>query len=240
MNSILAIIPARSGSKGIPNKNKKCFAGLPLIEYSLKEAVRIPEIDIVVASDDAEILEIAEAYGCDVEYKRPASVSADTTSMYEVVIDVLNFTQKVGRDYETVLVLQPTSPLRRADQIIEALQNFQNNSCGALMGVSPMLHHPLECILDSKATSTQVDEIAWDFILPQQTATRRQEYQGDYWFINGAIYIYDVKKIRSEKKLNLNGAQLYKMPIETSIDIDDPFDWMLAEAAYKNAESRNT
>ena len=97
MNSILAIIPARSGSKGIPNKkNKKCFAGVPLIEYSLKEAVRIPQIDIVVASDDPDILKIAANYGCDVEYKRPASVSADTTSMYEVVIDVLNFTQKWG------------------------------------------------------------------------------------------------------------------------------------------------
>ena len=239
MNSILAIIPARSGSKGIPNKNKKCFAGVPLIEYSLKEAVRIPQIDIVVASDDPDILKIAANYGCDVEYKRPASVSADTTSMYEVVIDVLNFTQKVGRDYKTVLILQPTSPLRRASQIIEALENFQNDPCRALMGVSPMLHHPLECILESTQTGDQIDEKEWDFILPQQKAIRRQEYQGAYWFINGAIYIYDVKKF-VQKKLNLNGAQLYKMPIETSIDIDDPFDWALAEAAHKNAKGSKT
>ena len=118
---ILVIIPARGGSKGITHKNIKPLNGKPLIHYTIDEAREIvSDEDICVSTDDPEIIKCVEDYGLKVPFVRPKELATDTAGTYEVLLHALNFYEKQGRHYDVVLLLQNTSPFRKADQIKEA------------------------------------------------------------------------------------------------------------------------
>lgn len=117
---ILAIIPARGGSKGIPGKNIKELNGKPLMAYTIEEALKCLEIDrVVVSTDSKEIAQVAEKYGAEVPFMRSAQLAADTSKTIDAVWDVLD---RLEEDYEYVVLLQPTSPLRLAEDITGAIQ----------------------------------------------------------------------------------------------------------------------
>ena len=122
-DDILIIIPARGGSKGIPRKNIKPLNGKPLIYYAIDTARAITaDENICVSTDDVEIKSVVEAYGLQVPFLRPNALSTDTAGTYEVLIHALNFYEEQGKQYNTVLLLQTTSPFRTAEQVKEALE----------------------------------------------------------------------------------------------------------------------
>ncbi|MCM8761209.1 MAG: acylneuraminate cytidylyltransferase family protein, partial [Candidatus Omnitrophica bacterium] len=121
--SILAIIPARGGSKGLPRKNVKDLAGKPLIAWTIREALKCGCIDrVIVTTDDKEIANISARYGAEIPFLRPKRLSLDRTETIDVILHAINWLRDEGCDYDVVVVLQPTSPLRVAGDITSALK----------------------------------------------------------------------------------------------------------------------
>ena len=121
----LVIIPARGGSKGIPHKNIKLLGGKPLICRAIDNARAVaPDSDICVSTDDSEIIQVVEDYGLKVPFIRPTELAADNSGTYEVLLHALSFYEQQGRTYDTIILLQPTSPFRRDEDISEALKLY--------------------------------------------------------------------------------------------------------------------
>lgn len=232
MNDVIAIIPARAGSKGIREKNKKEFSGLPLVEHTIIAATKTPDIDLLVSTDDANITKLASNYEIDTSYTRPEALSGDETSMYDVVAHALDHLRRCGKRYSTVIILQPTSPLRSEKHIIEALSQYRASSQKVLFSVSPMMQHPTECIVENEMKTDCKTVPVWKYLVEPTEATRRQDYVGQFWFINGAIYIYDISHLLKNGRTDLTGGTIFKMSSRHGIDIDEPLDWALAECAF--------
>ena len=224
----VAIIPARKGSKGVPFKNKRLLAGRPLIEYTIEAALNSNEVDLFLSSDDEDIIRIAESYGLSIEYVRPVSISLDTTSMEEVVFDALTYLQnKPNEPYKYAMILQPTSPFRTSKDIQNAI-NLKREDNNNILGVSLMIHHPSECIIENLKGQN------WSYLIEPANVKRRQDYVGSYWFINGAMYCFDVQNFLDNKAFNWKGAKLLKMSEENSLDIDTNLDFIMADALMKS------
>jgi len=226
MKRALAIIPARKNSKGIKFKNKKELLGKPLISYTIEAAIESNIVDIIVATDDEDIIEIARSYGINSDYMRPESVSTDEASMDSLIIDVLNYAKKKEVNYKYAITLQPTSPFRTSNDIKNAIALAEDSHKGNVIGVSKMLHHPYECIEENGS----LIEYSWRFLAkPIEKKNRRQDYEDRYWFINGAIYCFCIDDFLENGGFNWNNSIIYKMDIENSIDIDTDFDFDIAE-----------
>lgn len=220
----LAFIPARGGSKGIPRKNLASLAGKPLLQWSVEAARACPEVNrIFLSSDDPEIINFGQLLGLDSDYRRPDVLASDCASIVDVVLHALDWLETCGEHFDSVLLLQPTSPLRTSDDITAALKQFSGSSAATLVSVHRMREHPFECI--------HGDPTAWCWLArPEFPTWGRQAYQGDFYFINGAIYIVTVDFLRRERRFVEDGkAVLYVMPAERGIDIDDYDQLQLAE-----------
>jgi CMP-N,N'-diacetyllegionaminic acid synthase len=125
---IIAIIPARGGSKGLPGKNIKRLAGKPLIAWTIEQAKKSGWIDkLIVDTDDEKIAEIARKYGAEVPFLRPKELAQDKSSIYDVIFHALDWFKKIGLDFDSVALLEPTSPLRKDDDIDNAVRLFLKN-----------------------------------------------------------------------------------------------------------------
>ena len=147
----LVIIPARGGSKGIPHKNIKLLGGKPLICRAIDNARAVaPDSDICVSTDDSEIIQVVEDYGLKVPFIRPTELAADNSGTYEVLLHALSFYEQQGRTYDTIILLQPTSPFRRDEDISEALKLYSPDvdmvpAICAVLGISiETLYAPTE------------------------------------------------------------------------------------------------
>ena len=228
---VLAIIPARKNSKGIRFKNKKLLMGKPLIAYTIEAAIESGIVDILVASDDDEILRISESYGLETDYMRPESVSDDEASMDSVILDVISYIKEKKFSYNYAMTLQPTSPFRTSQDILNAVELVKNTS-KCVVGVSKMMHHPYECIEEGDSTRFG---LGWTYLArPFSKKNRRQDYEDRYWFINGAIYCYSIDNFIDSGGFNWDNSIIYKMGIENSIDIDTDFEFAIAEDMMKN------
>ena len=137
--SLLAIIPARGGSKGIPRKNIKNFCGKPLIAWTIEVAQQAPKIDhIFVSTDDEEIAQVAKVYGVDVPFLRPPELAADSTPAISTALHVL----EAFNDFDEVLWLQPTSPLRSLDDVNQLLKLALNQGASSVVSVTPVKANP--------------------------------------------------------------------------------------------------
>lgn len=140
----IAIITARSGSKGLPDKNIKNLAGKPLIAYSIEAAIDSGCFDTIMVSTDSEkYAQIAQEYGAEVPFLRSEYTSGDTAGSWDVVREVLSEYKKFGKIFETVCLLQPTSPLRRSEDICGGYKLFKDKSADAVTGVTEVDHSPL-------------------------------------------------------------------------------------------------
>ena len=221
---ILAIIPARGGSKRLPNKNILPLCGLPLIAHSIA-AGRHSYIDrMVVSTDSPQIADIAAQYGCPVPFMRPAELSNDTASSVEVVLHVLDELQAQGEEYDTVVLLQPTSPLRTADMVGEAIAYYYDTQAQSVVSVCAVDHPP-------QWSNILPEDRAMDgFIRPEVRGLRSQDMQQHYR-LNGALYISDVKTLRASKSfINDQGTRAFLMDRDVSVDIDEKTDFHIAEA----------
>ena len=218
----IAIIPARSGSKGLPDKNIKELCGKPLIAYTIEAALDSGEFDtVLVSTDSPEYAEIAEAYGAEVPFLRSDASSNDSASSWAVVEEVLDKYKELGRTFDTFCLLQPTSPLRTAEDIKCAYDLYREKAEFAIVSVCEAEHSPLWC-----GQLPESREFV-DFINPESIKQRQATER--YYRLNGAVYIVNIRKFGREKFLYKKGSYAYIMDQMRSVDIDTELDFEMAE-----------
>lgn len=219
----LYIIPARGGSKGIPRKNIKLLAGKPLIHYSIEVARSLTNDDsrVIVSTDDDEIRYVAEETGLTVGYKRPSELGADTTGSREVILDVMDYADRMGIEYDSVVLLQPTSPLRTVDDVRSCLELYTPDIDMVVSVTSAPCNPYYDCfetLADGTLHVSKGDGLY----------TRRQDAPPAYQF-NGAVYVINPDSIRRLPLGAFPRRIPYVMPQERSVDLDTPLDWMVME-----------
>ena len=226
---ILAIIPARYGSVGIPRKNTIDFCGKPLIQHTIEAALKSKFIDeIIVTSDDNEVLKIANSLGLKYNCKRPKELATKTTPMFDVVVHVLDWFNNIkGKMPDKILLLQPSSPLRTYLGIDAAIKLMNEENSESLVSVHKVSEHPFECV--------KMNKNKWTFLAkPFQKIFRRQDFLEDYYFINGAIYLLNTNFFLKSKTFLVEGKSLlYEMPKQRGIDIDDELDLKIAKSIFE-------
>lgn len=219
----LAIIPARSGSRGLKDKNIKLLNGKPLLAYTIEAAIKSDLFDeIMVSTDSEEYAEIAKKWGANVPFLRSNELSNDTASSWDVVKEVIERYKNSGDEFDTVALLQPTSPLRASNDIFEGYKVMQEKAANFVVGVCEMDHSPLW------ANTLPENQSMENFIRPEVIKIPRQCIP-TYYRINGALYIVKVDYLMKTSALYESGSFAFVMRKENSIDIDDQLDFTLAE-----------
>lgn len=218
----LVIIPARGGSKGIPRKNIKPLDGKPLIYYTIDTARTIaPDEDICVSTDDDEIIQVVENYGLKVLFKRPVELATDTAGTYEVLLHALDFYEKQGKHYDAVVLLQNTSPFRKAEQVKEALRLY-NNDVDMVVSVKECAANPYYCVFEEDSNGYLHVCKGDGNIFRRQDAPKVYEY-------NGAIYIMNAETLKTTHMHKMQKRVKYVMDDLSSFDLDTMWDWQMAE-----------
>jgi CMP-N-acetylneuraminic acid synthetase len=224
-SSIIAIIPARGGSKGIPKKNIRKLNGIPLIRYSVMIAKKANIFDeIIVSTDSEEIAEMSEKFGASVIH-RPKELAQDNSSMVDVVLNVLHKYSENHKVPEIFVLLQPTSPLRIVNYILECITLFKEIKPDVVMSVCEFEHNPSWSLKIENQKLIPIFEEA--IRLPS-----RQQLQ-KYYRPNGSIYVSSPEILKKTKSFFTQNTVPYIMPVEHSIDIDSAFDFKLAEFILK-------
>lgn len=216
--TFLAIIPARGGSKRLPRKNILDLAGKPLIAWSIEAGLRSKYIDrTVVSSDDDDILTISKYYNADA-IQRPRELASDSATTFDAIKHAIeSFSQ-----YDYIILLQPTSPLRDNNHIDEAIELLMAKDAEAIVSVCETDHSPLWSNTLSK------DGNMYGFLRDEIKNKRSQDLE-KYYRVNGAIYICNTAKLLEEKTFFINDSIFaYKMDRKSSVDIDEEIDFKLA------------
>ena len=229
---ILAVIPARGGSKGIPGKNIKILLGKPLIAYSIHAALRSQTLHkTVVSTDDESIACIARQYGAEVPFLRPPYLSTDTATSVSVLQHAVKYLSDTNENAADIIVcLQPTSPLRSAEDIDQAVNLCLRTGADSVVSLCLAEHHPywMKIVVGNRVHPLmEVDD---------EKYPRRQDLPPVYQ-PNGAIYVTRRKILLEEERLLGANTLAYVMPRERSIDIDTPIDLKLAELIMKGEAS---
>ena len=221
----LYIIPARGGSKGIPGKNIKLLGGRPLIAYAIDAARGAGADDrhIILSTDYQTIAYTARSLGLPVEYMRPAELATDSAGSRELILDAMKWADSRGIVYDCVVLLQPTSPMRTADDVKGALDLYSPD-VDMVVSVTPAATNPYYNCFETDPESGYLHISKGDGLL-----TRRQDAP-EAWEYNGAVYIINPESIRREALVSFGRRIPYVMPRERSIDLDTPTDWLVAEA----------
>lgn len=240
----LYLIPARAGSKGIPGKNIKSFGGIPLIWHSIRQALAAgaaPE-DIVVSTDGEEIAEVSRQGGANVPFLRPAELASDTSSSRSVILHALDTLEASGRHYDAVVLLQPTSPLRRPEDIANAVKAYEERWHNAADPTQRpgMAVSVAEARTNPYYSAFETDESGFLHISKGDGKFTRRQDAPKVWEFNGAVYVIDPDALRKEEISRLPNIIPVEMPAERSIDLDTPADWQRAEDALKKLSSRLT
>jgi len=221
--SVLALIPARGGSKGVSRKNVRHVAGKPLIAWTIGEAKKSLFLDsIIVSTDDGQIASVARRSGARVPFMRPKKLATDKADMMSVVMHALDWTERHGERYDYLLLLQPSSPLRTADDIDGAIRELIQKRRMSIVSVCEVDHPPHWSNVLPRSGSMR------DFINTRIIGKNRQDIR-TFYRINGAIYIASTKYLK--KRPEFVGADTYAfiMPKERSVDIDTEFDLKVAD-----------
>lgn len=226
MNKFLAIIPARGGSKRLPRKNVLDLQGKPLIAWTIAAAKNCQSIDAVcVSSDDAEILAIAEQYQAQA-LLRPDELASDTATTFDAIKHAI---QANKEQYEYIVLLQPTSPLRTAQHIDEAIDLLNEKTADAVISVCEVEHSPLW------SNTLPDDGNMTDFL--REDALQRSQDLPTYYRLNGAIYICRTDRLLAEKSFFIaDNIFAYVMATEESVDIDNQIDFYTAESILRNRQ----
>ena len=217
--TFLAIIPARGGSKRLPRKNILDLCGKPLISWSIEAALKSKYISkVVVSSDDEEILNISSNFGADI-IKRPYELANDTATTFDTVKHTIdNF-----ENYDYIVLLQPTSPLRNENQIDEAIELLEEKQADAIVSVCEMDHSPLW-------SNTLPKDGNMNNFLRDEVLNKRSQDLEKYYRVNGAVYICKTDKLLENKSFFLkDNIFAYIMDRKSSIDIDEEIDFLFAQ-----------
>lgn len=221
---ILAIIPARGGSKRLPGKNILPLCGKPLIAWTIEAAINSKYIDnVIVSTDDTAIAAVAQTFGANVPFIRPQSLSGDTARSIDVVLHAIDFMEQKGAVYNQVILLQPTSPLRDEDDIDAAIAYYFQRRAKAVVGVCENEHNPIW-------SNTLNETCEMNHFIPSHYNNARSQDLPIYYRINGAFYMVDISVLRKELTFFLeNNIYAYIMAQEHSVDIDTRIDFITAE-----------
>lgn len=217
----LIIIPARGGSKGVPGKNIKLLNGVPLIHYTLDAAREIFEDRyICVSTDDEEIKKCVEAKGVTVPFLRPSELASDTAGTYDVLMHALQYYENQNYYPDVIIILQPTSPMRKANHIKEAVKLY-NNEIDMIVSVKETKSNPYYVLFEEDGDGFLRKSKQANFV-------RRQDCP-KVWEFNGAIYVINVNSLKRSQISDFSKVVKYQMDELSSHDIDSILDWKIAE-----------
>ncbi len=218
--SFFALIPARGGSKRLPKKNLLELGGKPLLAWTIEAGLKSHYIDAVcVSSDDDAILTLAEGYGIDT-IRRPECLAGDTIDTFDVVAHAL---EQSAMQYDYIVLLQPTSPLREAHHVDAAIEQLHRHGADAVVSVCEMEHSPLW-------SNTLPENDSMEGFLDERFSHRRSQELPTYYRLNGAIYICNTVQLLQQKRfLIARNIVAYRMPRKVSVDIDEALDFQFAE-----------
>lgn len=227
---ILALIPARGGSKGIKNKNIIEIEGKPLIAYTIESALQSVYIDAVIVSTDSDkIADISRQYGARVPFMRPETFAQDTSKTIDAVYYTLKKLEEQGDKYDAIVLLQATQPLRIVEDIDGAIEHFYNCGKKSLLSVSETEINPiLMRTIDANGIMKKILDVS---------STCRRQDMPKYYRVNGCIYINDVQDINLDTSFNDNEVP-YIIPQERAVDIDEMSDVVMVEY-YLNEREKN-
>lgn len=230
---VLALIPARGGSKRLPRKNIMSLDGIPLIGWTIKAAQTSNYIDeIVVSTDDDEVATIAKNLGASVPFKRPDYLASDVATSHSVIKHCLDYYENERVNFDIVVLLQPTSPLRTAAHIDAAMEIFQTKGAKSVISVCECDHSPLW-------SNVLPDNCSMENFLNKELLRTRSQDLPKHYRISGAIYICDIPEYISSDGDFYNGdSYAYKMDASSSIDIDTDIDFKLANLIIKERKNK--
>lgn len=231
---MIAIIPARGGSKGLPGKNILPFCGKPLIAWTIEAALKCKILDrVIVSTDSEEIANIARVYGAEVPGLRPAELAHDTASAIDVFIYL--WKKLVGdkvEDSPPFVILQPTSPLRNSVDISEAIKLFHDNKADSVISVSEAAHPPVW------AKKIDKEGVLSDYFESLDSMSNRQQIPVAF-MPNGAIFILKRDLVQNKRNYYSDKTFPYVMPYERSVDIDNIWDFRIAEFIMNSQLNKN-
>ena len=224
LTDTLFVIPARGGSKGLPGKNIKELCGKPLIAYSIDVAREfVDDKHICVSTDSEEIKQTVESYGLSVPFLRPDYLATDTATTNDVLVHAVNFYKEQGIEYNKLVLLQPTSPLRTSQDVQGAIELYRDD---IEMVVSVMKSH-------APAVLCSENEDGYVELVYNKNAVGRQQLQDMYEF-NGAVYVINIQALLDKGLSKFINRVKYVMSKDHSVDIDDIYDFYQVEAIIKN------
>ena len=217
---ILAVIPARAGSKRLPGKNLLSLADKPLIAHTIERAKACGNLTrVIVSTDSNEIAQASRIFGAEVPWVRPAELATDEAASFDVIKHALDECEKEdGKDYDALVLLQPTSPLRSVEDIDGAIDLFKTSKASMVVSVCEV-DHPVEWTVNVDPKDFSLKQVS----LTSETGQKELRY-------NGAVYVYSRDFLMQGKPGIPDDAKAYIMPRARSVDIDDELDFKLAEA----------
>ena len=225
---VLGFIPARGGSKGVPNKNIRKIAGKELIGYTLEAAHQSEVFDkIIVSTDSNEIANVAKKFGGEVPFLRPSELAQDDSKVMDAIIHTMNWFEQKRETFDILVYLQPTSPMRTGKHIVSALNLMTKKDADSIISVNKT-----DTVVERLGVLPDSGEMK-NFIDPKVEHANRQELR-DYYELNGAIHIADWNKLLQQKSWYMQRAYAFVMEKPESLDIDDRFDIFFADFLIQN------
>ena len=232
-NKVLGIIPARGGSKGLPGKNIRPLHGRPLIAHTIEAALRARLLDhVLVSTDEPQIADVARQWGAEAPFLRPPELAEDETLIYPVLVHAtLWLEEQQGYRPDYVMLLQPTSPLRTAEDIDNSIRLALEKDADGVVSLCRAKHHPYWT-----KSITEEGRIGDFMVLDkpvEQAYGRRQDLPPAY-AINGSIYLVKRDILLERQTFYTEHTYPYVMPVERSLDIDTLWDLQIAELALRS------
>ena len=229
---VLGVTLARGGSKSIPRKNIRPILSAPLIAYTIAEALRSRHIcRYIVSTEDVEIRKIAQQYGADAPFLRPAEFAKDTSSTISALKHAVEWVEKnEGRQYDYVVELMCTNPMKTASDIDVVIEKLVSIGADSVIAVHKLEdHHPIRI-------KKIVDDKIVDFCLPEVPETRRQDLKPDAYIRSGSIYGAKRDHLMVEgRRYGSENSRPYILPPERAVNVDTQIDFLLAELLIKKA-----
>ena len=226
-NSILCVIPARGGSKGLPGKNIKKLSGKPLIAYSIEQAKGAKYVDrVIVSTESRKIADIARRYGAEVPFMRPRKLATDDCSIIDVLLHAMDWMENNGKcKFDILVLLHATAPLRTSEDIDNSIKLLVDKKADNVFSVTEAHRNPYFNMVEVCKNGT-VGLVKSGSFVTRQSAPR-------VFDMNASIYVWWKDVLRKKKSVFLKKSRVYVMPRERSVDIDDYLDFRIAEMLLK-------
>ncbi len=226
-HSILCVIPARAGSKGLPGKNVKILSGKPLIAYSIEQARASRHIDrVIVSTESRKIAGIARKYGAEVPFMRPKKLATDDCSIIDVLLHATAWMEKKEKyKFDILVLLHATAPLRSVEDIDNSIKLLVDKNADNVFSVAEAHRNPYFNMVEVHKDGT-VRLVKEGGFVTRQSAPRAYD-------MNASVYVWWKNILKEKKSVFLKGAHIYVMPRERSVDIDDYLDFKTVEMILK-------